>query len=68
MRSDVKVFYSGEGGWWDCAVRGHCLHLDHCSDMHWAPEIPVQTKPGFPCYLLPKAPLNPLPTKPLPTS
>lgn len=58
-------FLQGEGGWCGTAVRGHCLHLDHCSDMHWAIKIPVQTKAGFPCYPLHKASLNPLSTKPL---
>lgn len=68
MRNEVRVFWWGEGGWWGWAVRGHCLHLDHCSDIHWTIEIPAQNKYGFPCCPLPKAPLNPLPTKPLPAS
>lgn len=42
-------FFWEEGRWWGSAVRGHCLNLDHCSDMYWAIKIPVQTKPGFPC-------------------
>lgn len=49
-------FFGEEGRWWGSAVRGHCLNLDHCSDMHWAIKIPVQTKPGFPCHPLPQSP------------